>query len=242
MERELKTMLKVMIDPGHGGKDPGAVGNGLQEKNVVLTISKLIRDILVSEYEGVAVKLTRETDVFHELQDRAKMANDWGADYFLSVHINAAGGTGFESYIHQSQSAASAAAQAIIHAEIMKQIAGVRDRGKKLANFAVLKLTKMPAILTEVLFIDNASDAAKLKDSAFLEQVARGHAVGIAKALGLKQRQYEREDRLVLAVGKLQKAGVIGSPDYWLETARSGKQAKGENVASLIIKMAEKLG
>lgn len=94
----------------------------------------------------------------------------------------------------------------------------------------------MPAILTEVLFIDNPIEAARLKDSVFLEKVARGHATGIAKAFGLKPKQYDREDRLVLAV---QKAGVIASPGYWLQNARSGKTVIGENLATLLNKMAQ---
>lgn len=221
-------MLKVMLDPGHGGKDPGAVANGLQEKNLVLTIAKRIKDILMSEYEGVEVRLTREADVFLKLADRAKLANDWGAELFLSIHINTGGGTGFESYIHQSKSTPSMAVQNHVHAEIMKHMVGVTDRGKKSANYAVLRLTKMPALLTEVLFIDRATDATMLKNSAFLEQVALGHAIGVAKALGLKRKEYEREDRLVLSIQRLIKAGVISSPDYWLKYARKGHRLKGK--------------
>lgn len=179
--------MKIVIDPGHGGRDPGAVGYGLREKDIVLIISKNIREILLQEYEGVEVLMTREDDTFVELSDRAKMANDWGADYFMSVHVNAGKGTGFESFIHSSQSFASVAAQNIIHGEIMKAMPGISDRGKKQANFAVLRETKMPAILTEVLFIDNPTDASKLKDPAFLEAVARGHVNGLERAFGLKK-------------------------------------------------------
>src|SRR5690606_9045497 len=64
----------------------------------------------------------------------------------------------------------------------------VRDRGKKRANFAVLRETKMPALLTENLFIDNASDAAKLKSEQFLLQIAHGHVIGLERAFGLKKK------------------------------------------------------
>ncbi|MCZ1180111.1 DUF3597 family protein [Alkalihalobacillus clausii] len=180
-------MTKIFLDPGHGGSDPGAVGNGMQEKNLTLSISRQIRDMLVTEYENVEVRMSRTGDTTLSLTERTNMANNWGADYFLSVHINAGGGTGFESFVHTSQSSGSVRAQNIIHPAIMQQIGGT-DRGKKNANFAVLRTSKMPAILTEVLFIDNANDAAKLKDPAFLTRAARGHVDGLAQAFNLQRK------------------------------------------------------
>ncbi|MFB4258962.1 N-acetylmuramoyl-L-alanine amidase [Shouchella clausii] len=178
-------MVKIFIDPGHGGSDPGAVGNGLKEKDLVLTISRHIRDMLLAEYKGVSVKMSRDSDVYPTFAERANMANNWGADYFCSIHINAAGGTGFETFIHNSRSTKSVAYQNVMHSAILAEM-DVRDRGKKDANFAVLRLTKMPAILTENLFIDNTHDAKLLKDAAFLKKVARGHVEGFAKAFKLK--------------------------------------------------------
>ncbi|PAF08648.1 hypothetical protein CHH65_13755 [Shouchella clausii] len=178
-------MTKIFIDPGHGGSDPGAVGHGLKEKDLVLTISRHIRDILLAEYKGVQVRMSRDSDVFLSLSERAKRANNWGADYFCSVHINAGGGTGFETFIHTSRSSKSVAHQNVVHPAIFSKM-NVKDRGKKSANYAVLRQTNMPSILTETLFIDNANDAKLLKDSKFLQSVARGHAEGIAKAFGLK--------------------------------------------------------
>jgi N-acetylmuramoyl-L-alanine amidase len=180
-------MTKIFIDPGHGGSDPGAVGNGLQEKNLTLTISHHIRDILVNEYSGVEVKMSRDSDVFIGLSQRTNMANTWRADYFLSVHINAGGGTGFESFIHTTRTTGSIRAQDIIHPAIINAI-DVTDRGEKTANFAVIRETNMPAILTENLFIDNSKDASLLRDSNFLQRVARGHATGIAKAFNLQRK------------------------------------------------------
>lgn len=180
--------VKIFIDAGHGGHDPGSVGNGLREKDITLSLAKLTHDILVSEYENVTVKLSREKDIFLDLAQRANLANQWGADYFVSIHVNAGGGTGFESFIHTSKSAGSVKAQNDVHDAIVNAIKPITDRGKKSANFAVLRQTKMPAILTEVLFIDRAEDAAKLKDSAFLRKVAEGHALGIAKAFNLRKK------------------------------------------------------
>lgn len=179
--------MKIMIDPGHGGSDPGAVGNGLQEKDLTLTISRHIRDMLQNEYSGVSVSMTRNSDVYVSLSQRASLANQWGANYFMSIHINAGGGTGFESYIHTSRTSGSVRAQDIIHPQIV-QAMNVRDRGKKSANFAVLRETNMPAILTENLFIDYASDAAKLKDANYLRTIARGHVNGLERAFNLQRK------------------------------------------------------
>jgi N-acetylmuramoyl-L-alanine amidase len=181
-------MVRIALDAGHGGKDSGAVGNGLREKDLTLNIVKKIGDML-NDYEGVEVIYTRTDDRYLSLEERAKIANKAGADFFLSIHINAGGGTGFESYVYNGNiSAKTVAYQNVIHAEIMKAIGNVRDRGKKRANFAVLRETKMPAILTENLFIDNPNDAVKLKSEQFLLQVAHGHVQGIVKAFGLKKK------------------------------------------------------
>jgi N-acetylmuramoyl-L-alanine amidase len=181
-------MVRIVLDAGHGGTDSGAVGNGLREKDLTLNIVKKIGDML-KDYEGVEIIYTRTDDRFLELSERATIANKAKADFFLSVHINAGGGTGFESYIYNgSVSAATIAYQNVIHAEIMKAIGNIKDRGKKRANYAVLRGTKMPAILTENLFIDNPNDATKLKSEQFLLQVAHGHVEGIVKAFGLKRK------------------------------------------------------
>lgn len=181
-------MVKIGIDLGHGGSDPGAVANGLKEKDLTMKIGKMIGDML-GEYEGVQVIYTRTDDHYLSLEERAEIANKAGVDFFLSIHINAGGGTGFESYIYNGNvSAKTVAYQNIIHTEIMKAIGGVQDRGKKRANYAVLRLTDMPAILTENLFIDNANDAIRLKSEQFLLQIAHGHVQGIVKAFGLKKK------------------------------------------------------
>ncbi|GAB6891084.1 N-acetylmuramoyl-L-alanine amidase [Geobacillus stearothermophilus] len=181
-------MVRIVLDAGHGGKDSGAVGNGLREKDLTLNIVKKIGDML-KDYEGVEIIYTRTDDRFIELSERAAIANRAKADYFISVHINAGGGTGFESYIfNNTKDAKTIAYQNVIHSEIMRAIGNVTDRGKKRANYAVLRETKMPAILTENLFIDNPNDAAKLKSEQFLLQVAYGHVIGLEKAFGLKKK------------------------------------------------------
>lgn len=93
-------MVKIFIDPGHGGSDPGATGNGLQEKTLTLQIALALRTILTNEYEDVSLLLSRTSDQYVSLNDRTNAANNWGADFFLSIHVNSGGGTGFESYIY----------------------------------------------------------------------------------------------------------------------------------------------
>lgn len=182
------TLIKVFLDPGHGGSDPGAVANGLKEKDLTLAIAKRIRDILATEYEEIAVKMSRTGDETVSLDARTTNANAWGAHFFLSIHINAGGGDGFESYIHTMTSLKTQTIRKALHPRIMEQIGG-DDRGMKTANFAVLRQTNMSACLTENLFIDNGSDAAKLKDPAFIAKIARGHVNGLQEGLGLKRKQ-----------------------------------------------------
>lgn len=180
-------MVKLFIDPGHGGTDPGAVGNGLQEKNLTLQIATRIIDILTLEYDNVSIRMSRTGDQTVSLSERTNAANSWGADFFLSIHINAGGGTGYEDYVYPGVGAPTTTYQNNIHAEVIKLV-DFNDRGKKQANFHVLRETSMPAVLTENGFIDNANDAAKLKSSTFIENLARGHANGIVKSFNLPKK------------------------------------------------------
>lgn len=203
----------IIIDPGHGGHDPGAVANGLREKDLTLDISKRIKKYLDNNYKVVKVLLTRTTDKYLTLSERANYANRNNADYFMSVHINAGRGTGYESFIHSSNSSASNKAQNTVHSEAVKAMA-VTDRGKKKANFAVLRLTKMPAILPENLFIDRKEDAAKLKQSKFLDQVAKGHAIGIAKFLGLKKKTSDTTTKKTSSNSKSTSTKAVSKSTY----------------------------
>lgn len=177
---------KVYLDPGHGGSDPGAVGNGLRESDLTLDIALRTRDHLNANW-NVDIRMSRTTDSTRSLSYRSSDANWWGAAIFVSIHINAGGGNGFETFRHPDASSGAVALQNTMHPKILSRMRGVGsvpDRGRKTANFHVLRETTMPAILTENLFIDS-SDADLLKNSAFLAATARGHAEGIAAHLGL---------------------------------------------------------
>lgn len=180
-------MVKIFIDPGHGGTDSGAAANGLLEKNITLQIALFLRDILINEYDGVSVRLSRSIDQSVTLSQRTNAANSWGADYFVSIHINAGGGTGFESYVYPGISAPTTTYRNTLHDEVIRLV-DFANRGKKTANFHVLRETSMSAILTENGFIDTAADASKLRNVSFLQGIARAHATGLEKAFQLKKK------------------------------------------------------
>lgn len=185
-------MKKVWIDAGHGGKDPGAVGNGLKEKDIALEVSLGVRKLLEQDYEDVQVLLTRSTDVFYELSDRTKAANKAGADLLISIHCNAGGGSGgFESFRFTNAMTASITLQNVLHTEIVAALKpfGVIDRGQKSANLHMVRESKMPAVLTENLFIDVAADADKLNRTEVIEALIVGHVKGIVKIIGLKKKE-----------------------------------------------------
>lgn len=178
-------MLDLMIDPGHGGKDPGAVGpTGVKEKNSTLDLALRVGSLLTTQ--GAKTGYTRTTDVFVDLSERAAMANKAEARYFLSIHINSAASataTGTETYAY----AAGGQGEKLAKAVQSNLVAAIKlpDRGVKFANVAVLRETKMPAVLTEVCFICNPNEEARLKDDAFLEKAALGIAKGVASFLGI---------------------------------------------------------
>ncbi|MGP4073046.1 N-acetylmuramoyl-L-alanine amidase family protein [Piscibacillus sp. B03] len=182
-------MVKLYLDPGHGGSDPGAIGNGLKEKNLTLAISLKIRDLL-KQYDGVQVRLSRTTDKSLTLKQRTDDANAWGADYLLSIHINAFNGSarGYEDYIYSGLSDSSQTAQYrnVMHEEITKAI-NLPNRGRKKANFHMLRESRMSAMLSENGFIDNAQDAALLKQDSFLDSIAEGHVNGLVRIFSLKK-------------------------------------------------------
>lgn len=186
-------MKTIVIDPGHGGGDPGAEGNGLAEKDLTLKISKLIKIYLENTYKNISVFLTRDSDKFIELVQRSSFSNAKHADVFLSVHINAGFGTGYESFIYENPSPGSMQLQTYLHQEIKNVLEEyhLSDRGGKRADYSVLRKTNNPAILSEILFIDNVVNAEKLKSEQFLIDVSKAHARAIAKFLGLEAKNME---------------------------------------------------
>ncbi|WP_419890741.1 N-acetylmuramoyl-L-alanine amidase [Paenibacillus xylanexedens] len=210
--------FKVLIDPGHGGKDPGAVDNGILEKDIALKVSLGIKARLEATYEDVQVLLSRSTDVFLELKERTNKANGAGADILVSIHCNAGGGKGgFETFRYTSASANSVKLQETLHKAIMSKLGGI-DRGQKAQNLHMVRESKMPAVLTENLFVDVAADADRLKQASVINAIIDGHVQGIATYLGLKRT---KEDKPVT------QERDINVPSKWAETTWKEVTDKG---------------
>jgi len=217
---DVRPVRRVVIDPGHGGKDPGALGHGrLREKDVVLRIAReLAREL---RREGLEVYLTRDRDTFHDLQARTDAANRWRADLFLSIHANSArrsSAAGVETYLldtrYDRQTARVAARENgttigelsdlqrilaslrlgynerfaarfadAVHASLVgglrKRYGSVSDLGVKRGPFLVLFQADMPAILVEVGFVTNRTEAGRLATAEFAREAARGLARGV---------------------------------------------------------------
>ncbi|MFZ5631759.1 MAG: N-acetylmuramoyl-L-alanine amidase [Bacillota bacterium] len=176
---------QIVIDPGHGGSDPGGMAGRLVEKDLNLDISRRVADKLAA-YEA-EVLFTRQGDTTVGLKERADIANSGPAGFFLSIHCNSGGGEGFESYVHPGAPAATLNIREKLHREVARFALerNIADRGMKAANFAVLRLAKMPAVLLETLFIDHPRDAELLRDHSFLNDLTAAISLGVAAALDL---------------------------------------------------------
>ncbi len=192
----------IVIDPGHGGTSKGAVGRDgnsvVYEKDIALAIALLVRDLLLKE--KATVTMTREDDSTVDLYDRPKLANEKGADFFISIHCdstpkpNSASGT--TTYFHASDPDGRALAQAI--QKHVAAVTGLPNRGAQTdtaiyqSGFAVLRRSEMPAVLIEVAYINNDKDRAKLKDPKFQRKVAEAIVAGLRAYV-----EGEKEARLV---------------------------------------------
>jgi N-acetylmuramoyl-L-alanine amidase len=175
----------VVIDAGHGGRDPGAVGiQGIQEKEIVLDISFQVARLL--EQQGVQAVMTRTDDSEIDLEPRVSLAERVNATVFVSIHANAINMSrpdisGIETYYFGSGQDLAR----VIHGSILEGT-GAADRRVRQARFFVLRRTSMPSVLLEVGFVTGADDAARLSDPAYRSQMAASIARGIL--LYLQQR------------------------------------------------------
>ena len=210
-----KSNVVVVLDPGHGGSDSGAVGYGLQEKDLTLKIAQYCKEEL-EQYPGITVYMTREDDRYlgnsvgdtaSDLENRVNKAAEWGADLLVSIHINAGGGTGAEVYYPNSNYNSEIGSQGEdVAAKIQKELValGLRDRGIKFKTvnydqypdgsledyYGIIRRSKyagFPGIIVEHAFIDNETDAEKLKSESFLKQCGVADATGIANHFGLSK-------------------------------------------------------
>jgi N-acetylmuramoyl-L-alanine amidase len=172
----------VIVDPGHGGKDSGAIGiGGTREKDIVLPIGRKLAQIL--EQNGVQVLLTRSSDYFVTLPGRVDMAERAGADVFVSIHANSAGldrpdVNGLETYYYDT----GLSLARIVHSSILRSV-NVKDRGVRKARFYVLRKSSMPSILVETGYMTGRQDIARLRSTWYQNQMAEAIANGILQFL-----------------------------------------------------------
>ncbi len=175
---------RVVIDPGHGGKDPGAQVFGIDEKAINLAVARLVAERLSAR--GVTVILTRKSDVFIELQDRADASTSYRADLFVSVHADSNPSPEKEGHsvlLPQSGDPQANLAGQLIDRHMTangspSHIVRMDNRG-----LLVLRRTTCPAVLVELGFLSNRTEARRLASSAYQQSLAEGIADGIVDYL-----------------------------------------------------------
>lgn len=174
----------VVIDPGHGGGDPGAVGNGIQEKDIVMPISQAAGREL--QRLGYVVYYTRTQDVEIDLAPRVSLAEKVNANAFVSVHANSLASRashvrGIETFFAPGSRSGRELAE-YVHTQAIGAT-GANDRGVKSARFYVIYKTTMPSILIETGFVTNAEEAANLNNPGYQQRLGEGIARGVHQFL-----------------------------------------------------------
>ncbi len=185
--------IKIFIDQGHNPRNPnaGAEGNGLYEQDITYEVGVLLAELLEADPD-FEVKLSRNSPdeilgstIAESLRIRAQTANEWGADAFISIHANAStieSASGSEGYAYSRESRGFALGEDIL--EQMTKLTGLSNRGMFVRpSLYVLRRTRMPAVLIELGFITNPSDAALMDENPQL--FAEGMYNGIRKYYGL---------------------------------------------------------
>lgn len=184
-------MLKVFIGVGHGGNDPGAMGNGFEESDLNLSIALACNDVLVRH--GISVLMSRYKDEDDSLVEEIKECNAFAPDLAVDIHNNAGGGDGAEAYYHYRGGKGKELAE-----NIMKEIVAVgqNSRGAKVKlnsigtdYFGFIRSTTAPAVIVETAFVDNAKDITIIDTEA--ERIAMGTAIakGILKTLNIQYKE-----------------------------------------------------
>jgi len=220
----------VVLDPGHGGKDPGTIGkSGAQEKTLVLDIARRVRAHLAAA--GVRVIMTRNKDRFWTLKDRPYLASRGGGDVFVSIHVNSAGSRtaqGVETYVTPVEHFPPTSdarlnrkypakinnrfnhSNSVLGSQIHRSLIGITratDRGLKHARFVVLRNSSMPAALVECGFISNLKEEKKLTSPSYRETLAQGIAQGILNYLAIVNRA-----KLEMGAPLIQKPTQVAAP------------------------------
>lgn len=217
---------KVCIDPGHGGSDPGAIGNGQYEKTNVLNTGLKFKAWLDKDTNDPAgggswnVIMTRSTDVDVSLQGRCDIANNAGANRFMSIHNNAASdpsANGTETYSYTAPSTASDLRDKV--QQRMLEAWNRTNRGVKTADFYVLKYTNMPATLSELAFITNSGDAAYTGDPYWQDVAGKAHMFALQNHYGLAAYTPTTAQTYIVDNAG---SGFYASSNWWTSTSTAG--------------------
>ena len=204
---------KVFLGIGHGGSDPGAVANGLKEKDLNLAVGLACRDELMRH--GVEVMLSRTTDKDNPLEERIRQCNAYGPDLAMDLHHNAGGGDGAEVFHHYKGGASKELAQNILDEMVA---AGQNSRGLKVKlneqgrdYFGFIRQTVAPAVIVEGAFLDNDKDVQFVNTPE--KQAAEGVSIakGVLKKLDIPYKEEARPAKTISAdelVNKLKAAGI----------------------------------
>ena len=166
----------IVLDPGHGGDDCGALRNNIEEKEIVLDVSKRVRDLLIKK--GYQVEMTRDTDKTVSLQDRVEFSEKIQPNIFVSIHVNSCERpeiTGIEThYYHQESMSLAQTIQESLISSINS-----KNRGLFKSKFYVINHTSTPAILIEIGFLSNDGERAELISEKRKQDTAKAIAEGI---------------------------------------------------------------
>ncbi len=178
-----RARLTVVVDAGHGGQDPGTIGYGnLQEKDINLAVAHKVAALL--QQRGIGVILTRSQDRFIELEERAAIANQHNADLFVSIHSDSAPNRSVEGFtVYVARGASSDSRQAAQAIQRSMSGTGSDNHGVREADYRVLVNTTCPAVLVELGYLSNATDARRLQDNGFQSRLAQAITDGILTCL-----------------------------------------------------------
>lgn len=246
----------IAIDPGHGGSDPGAVANGLREKDLTLAVSLALKEELES-YDGVTVVMTRETDVrpsenlSTDLSRRVDTAAAADADALVSIHFNSASPIAHGAEVWYGNSSSynywTHTQGRTLSSNIQNQLTalGLADRGIKTRDneyydypdgstgdyYAIIRQAReenMPGIIVEHAFVTSSSDAQKLSDPAFVRSLGVADATGIAQTYGLSKGTWEKsgDSWRFMRDGKA-KTGWFSAGGRWYWAGSDGRTIRG---------------
>lgn len=174
---EARKISRVIIDPGHGGKDKGAHRGNTYEKHLTLSVAKRVEALLKAK--GMPVTLTRRSDIFLSLSNRAAIANRYSNAIFISIHFNAHTGArlkGVETYYYGEEGKKLAAH---VHLRLLSRLQPRNGDTRQRKDLSVLNKTRCPAILVECGYISNETERKKILSSSYQSNCAKAIVDGI---------------------------------------------------------------